>query len=164
MNRERPWCVVRPAGVGYELRFGCGDTETFLGLVGSLKSRIDWHDRRFDPAERVWYVDEDAGRDLWDWIVAHVGVDQRRFVGVDPAALRGEDRRARTAAPPPPPPPGRAAGSPYDVLMLRPGAPPELVKAAYRILAQLHHPDRGGDHEAMVALNRAFAALGKGAA
>jgi len=35
------------------------------------------------------------------------------------------------------------------------------VKAAYRALATLHHPDRGGDTATMMALNAAYAQLEK---
>jgi curved DNA-binding protein CbpA len=35
-------------------------------------------------------------------------------------------------------------------------ASPAEVKAAYRRRAFLLHPDRGGDHAAMVALNAAY--------
>jgi hypothetical protein len=30
------------------------------------------------------------------------------------------------------------------------------LKAAYRTAASLHHPDRGGSHEAMIAVNNAY--------
>ena len=33
---------------------------------------------------------------------------------------------------------------------------PDAVKVEYRRLAMIHHPDRGGDHETMVELNRQY--------
>jgi hypothetical protein len=48
---------------------------------------------------------------------------------------------------------------PYAVLNLTNDAPPELVAAAYRALAKLHHPDAGGDEERMKAINNAFEEL-----
>jgi len=51
----------------------------------------------------------------------------------------------------------------YATLHLLPSAPPELVTAAYRTLAQLHHPDRGGDTGAMIVINRAVEILRDGA-
>ena len=164
MDRERPWCVVRRAGAGYTVKFGCDDTEDFLGLVRSFKSRVDWQARRFDPHEKVWHLTRAAGGELRLWLLAHVAVDQRRLVGLTLDDLLEDDEPTAPPPPPPRPSPVRGPSSPYDVLWLRPGAPPELVKAAYRALAQLHHPDRGGDHEAMVAINRAFDALRRGAA
>ncbi len=47
----------------------------------------------------------------------------------------------------------------YRVLQVQPEAPPEVIKAAYRALMILHHPDRGGDHAMAVSLNEAFAVL-----
>lgn len=48
------------------------------------------------------------------------------------------------------------ASNPYQVLHLQPGAPLEVVKAAYKALALTHHPDRGGDEERMKQVNIAF--------
>jgi DnaJ-class molecular chaperone len=47
----------------------------------------------------------------------------------------------------------------YAVLWLRPGAPAPVVKAAYRALAQQHHPDHGGDPQTMLRLNAAYATI-----
>ena len=51
----------------------------------------------------------------------------------------------------------------YAVLGLSPTAAPEVVRAAYRALAQRHHPDRMGlaanDGAVMASLNRAYEAL-----
>jgi len=70
---------------------------------------------------------------------------------------------ARSAAPPPP------SGAPltardsvsdgYAALWLRSGAPWPVVRAAYRALASIHHPDRGGDGAQMKDLNAAYALL-----
>jgi curved DNA-binding protein CbpA len=49
---------------------------------------------------------------------------------------------------------------PYEVLQVRPGAEPEVVRAAYRVLARKYHPDLGGDATRMVALNDAWDVLG----
>lgn len=43
----------------------------------------------------------------------------------------------------------------YRVLGLDPGAPAEQVTAARRAQARRHHPDSGGNHETMVAINHA---------
>jgi hypothetical protein len=44
----------------------------------------------------------------------------------------------------------------YSVLFVTPDAPPEVIKAAYRTLAMMYHPDKGGDKEKMVQLNAAY--------
>jgi DnaJ domain len=45
---------------------------------------------------------------------------------------------------------------PYSVLHLRESAPVEVIRGAYRALALLHHPDRGGDTETMKRVNNAW--------
>ncbi len=50
----------------------------------------------------------------------------------------------------------------YTTLHLLPDAPVELIKAAYRCLAKLNHPDRGGDEKAMQRINEAYAVLERG--
>jgi len=54
-----------------------------------------------------------------------------------------------------------AARDPYEVLQVHPSALPEVVEAAYRALALVHHPDRNGNHgqAAMAELNAAYALL-----
>ena len=49
----------------------------------------------------------------------------------------------------------------YAVLGVAPTAEPEVIRAAYRVLAQRHHPDRNtnADGSAMVRLNQAYAVL-----
>jgi curved DNA-binding protein CbpA len=54
------------------------------------------------------------------------------------------------------------ARDPYEILQLSTTAVPEVVEAAYRALAMLHHPDRSGDPDAaqaMAELNWAYATL-----
>jgi hypothetical protein len=57
------------------------------------------------------------------------------------------------------PTPNRGADPAFPELHLLPPAPPELVAAAYRAVALLRHPDRGGSMAAMQKLNAAFGEL-----
>jgi DnaJ domain len=43
---------------------------------------------------------------------------------------------------------------------VQPDAPPEVIRAAYRALIVLHHPDAGGSHEQAVLINAAWDVLG----
>jgi hypothetical protein len=54
------------------------------------------------------------------------------------------------------------ADDPWTVLHVAPGAPPEVVRAAYLALAKVHHPDLGGDAEKMKQINAAFEKIGQG--
>lgn len=47
----------------------------------------------------------------------------------------------------------------YETLGVAPNATAAQIKAAFRKLASLHHPDRGGDKEKSAAVNDAYACL-----
>jgi curved DNA-binding protein CbpA len=58
--------------------------------------------------------------------------------------------------------PVRDTRDPYKILQLHPTAVPEMVEAAYRTLARLHHPDRNPTPQAsavMAELNWAYGTL-----
>jgi hypothetical protein len=48
---------------------------------------------------------------------------------------------------------GNRADDPYTCLHVTPDAPSEVIEAAYRTLAKIHHPDVGGSDSAMKRLN-----------
>jgi len=48
------------------------------------------------------------------------------------------------------------AADAWSRLYLIPNAPLEIVRAAYKTLAQKYHPDKGGDVEAMQKINAAY--------
>ena len=78
-----------------------------------------------------------------------------RIFWTSPAAARPTSSPTGQRAPLIPP----APIDPYAVLWLRPGAPWAVIKAAYRGLASIHHPDKGGDGTTMQQLNAAYAIL-----
>ena len=47
----------------------------------------------------------------------------------------------------------------YKMLGVSPTAPWSEIEQAYRKKAKIHHPDHGGDEDAMRALNEAYAQL-----
>lgn len=49
----------------------------------------------------------------------------------------------------------------YKILGLSPGATWEEIERAYRRKAQIHHPDKGGDEDAMRVLNDVYNRLKK---
>jgi DnaJ-class molecular chaperone len=48
---------------------------------------------------------------------------------------------------------------PWAVLHLRPNAPQAIVKAAYRELVKMHHPDHGGDPDLFRKIQAAYEKL-----
>jgi|ETNmetMinimDraft_15_1059895.scaffolds.fasta_scaffold149547_1 hypothetical protein len=71
--------------------------------------------------------------------------------------LRGDD-----VGPPPgngPAPPHGEVEMCYKILGLSPTATWKDIEAAYRKKAKIHHPDHGGDEDAMRALNDAYTQL-----
>ena len=52
-----------------------------------------------------------------------------------------------------------AASTPWEVLGVPPNSSPQTIDEAYRRLASLHHPDRGGDAAHMALINSARDAL-----
>ena len=48
---------------------------------------------------------------------------------------------------------------PYQLLGVPRNADDEMLRKAYLRHARIHHPDRGGCHAAMVAINKAYAVL-----
>ncbi len=113
-------------------------------LVDALKAEIPGHDRTYAPDTRAWTIAP---------AYAHVASQLMHDVFPDVEIVG--------AATPPPFDRGRpSSDDPWVILHLRPTAPPELVSAAHRCLAKLHHPDAGGDTAVMQAINQAYDAIG----
>lgn len=136
-----------------------------LPYADFARARID------DPGVAVYFVrgslkggqQQVIACDKWDNVT-----DNMRAVGLTIEALRGIARagatelldRAFTGFKALPPAGGTTVGETgapwWQVLGVSESAPVEAVKAAYRALAAKHHPDAGGDHGAMAAINRAY--------
>jgi hypothetical protein len=123
------------------------DREAFSFLIESLKDAIPAYDRTYSPASREWLIDASARDSLELWL------DSAREV-CGASVEWQQTKHDRTRAKPP------NETNAHATLHLLPSAPPELVRAAFKCLAQLHHPDKpGGDTEAMQRINAAFRKL-----
>lgn len=78
------------------------------------------------------------------------------MTGLWPQVIRGLRELRGEYVPDPPPPSGQDIEVCYRLLGLSPSAKWEEVERAYRAKAKVHHPDRGGDEDAMRALNEAY--------
>ncbi len=118
--------------------------DVFREAVQTLKEHVPSHRRSYDPQRRVWIIKQCAVEQL------------RRWLNYAEYTLGAEVEYEEQ--------PLSETASAFTVLHLLPSAPPELIKAAYRCLAQLHHPDRGGDGEEMKRINSAFESITRGLA
>ncbi len=107
-------------------------------VVAEIKRAVPSPLRTYDPATRTWTV---AARYVGD--IYHL-LD-RVFGGVDIEGSRAGTSDHRR----------HASDDPWVILHLRPTAPPELVSAAHKVLARLHHPDAGGSTAVMQRINGA---------
>ena len=80
--------------------------------------------------------------------------------GLWPRILQGL-RELRGDAPPRQDMSGQDLDMCYKILGLSPGSSWEEIEKAYRRKAQVHHPDKGGDEDAMRVLNDVYNRLKK---
>jgi hypothetical protein len=124
------------------------DREAFVFLIESLKDRIPAYDRTYSPASKEWLIDASARDSLELWLD-----DAREVCGASVEWQPTKHKRTYTRTAP-------VAPDAFATLHLLPSAPPEVVRASYKALAQLVHPDKpGGDVAAMQRLNEAYERL-----
>jgi hypothetical protein len=111
-----------------------------------MKQKISRHYRRFDSEQRCWVIDPQGQCELDSWLS-----QMRRDLTAD-VVYKNQRPQSGQLRPP-------SLTGAYATLHLLPTAPPELVKAAYRCLAMINHPDVGGDTESMQQINVAYAQL-----
>jgi hypothetical protein len=146
--------VTRDGQQDFHVKLQSGDTYVFKLLLDTLKSFINPCYRFYDPGTRKWVIGEPATESFRRWLSY-----ARSTFNAQVQWIGGEAYADPEAEWTPPPPPRPKPVDPYTALHLLPSAPAELVKAAYRTLAQIHHPDRGGDTDAMQRINDAYRRL-----
>ncbi len=123
-------------------------------MIEALKDYVPACHRVYVPDRKTWRVDAYAHDELHGWLAYARSTfnAQVQWIGGETDADPDAEWR--------PPPSKPKTSDPYTALWLLPGAPPEVVKAAYKALATLHHPDKpGGDDERMRAINSAYQQL-----
>ncbi len=111
-------------------------------LVDALKAEISGHARTYDPMAKSWTV-APAYAGIATRLMYQAFTDVEIIDAAAGTADRGGDPREAALI----------------ALHLRPTAPPELVDAAYKCLARLHHPDAGGDTITMQRINHAVESI-----
>ncbi len=125
---------------GSEVKIFAADTNAFTYAISELKGIIPVAFRNYDPTKKTWIITDWGCLDEW--------LDELRSV----YEIETEYDDEQPSRPPPP----QSIASPFQTLYLLPNAPPEVVKAAYKALAKIHHPDARGSSEKMIEINRAF--------
>jgi hypothetical protein len=145
--------IARDGQQDFHVKLQSGDSYVFKSLIDALKNFVSPVYRRYEPATRKWVVGEPAAESFRHWLSYARATFNARIEWIGEADADPE----REWTPPKPERP--KASDPYVTLHLLPSAPPEVVKAAYRALAVLNHPDKGGDEEKMKRLNEAYGRL-----
>jgi hypothetical protein len=146
--------VTQDGQQDFHIKLRSEDGLAFKALIEALKNFVSPVYRRYEPATRKWVVGEPATESFRSWLSS-----ARATFGAQVQWIGGETDADPDAEWTPQPSKPRTS-DPYTALWLLPGAPPEVVKAAYKALATLHHPDKpGGDDERMRAINSAYQQL-----
>lgn len=110
-------------------------------LVERLKTEIPAYARTFVPETKEWIVEATYAARAVRLLQEHFP-DARGVNAPHQTPSSASDRDVE-----------------YATLYVIPDAPPEVVKAAYRALSKLYHPDRGGDGAAMQRINEAYSQI-----
>jgi hypothetical protein len=137
----------------YLVKLRSADPDTFSAAINTLKDYVSPTYRKYDPRTRHWTVARLADKQFRHWLSYAQHALDAQIEWLDGAADADPDREWT-------PPSKPKTSDPYTALWLLPGAPLEVVRAAYKALATLHHPDKpSGDDEKMKAINRAYQQL-----
>ena len=152
-NHVTPTIHITSTPEGYVLKFKSMSRDNFSDAIASLKRTVPPHLREYEPTSKQWFVSDLARTQLDRWLghlfVTH-GVEAEWITADDAGDARERTRKPHTPA----------SVDPFATLHLLPTAPPELVKAAYRALSHLHHPDKpGGDTAKMKTIIAAYKQL-----
>lgn len=112
-------------------------------FVAVIKDSFRPAERRWDKVRHAWFVDGDCRAQLLALIVDC----QYTATWVKPPPGTGPAPQGRTRM---------ASLEDYSVLQVAPHACLEVVRAAWRALVQLHHPDRGGNPARLIEVNMAW--------
>lgn len=114
------------------IRLRSSSTETFRDLIEELKA-IPYNQRSYDPQAKTWKVYDRAHLDEW--------LDSAKELGAKVEWVDEDSFRQ---------PIGRMSyRGACHTLHLLPTAPQEVIRASYRALSRIHHPDlpEGGRHD-----------------
>jgi hypothetical protein len=148
-----PTVTITTNSTGYVLKFKSMSRDNFADAIASLKRTVPPHLREYEPDTKQWFVSDLARTQLDRWLghlFVSYGVEAEWITADDAGDTHERTRKPHTSA----------KADPFATLHLLPTAPPEVVRAAYRALAHLHHPDKPtGDGARMRTINAAYEQL-----
>lgn len=138
---------------GWRFAFTADTPEKFNYAVAALKAQIHPGMRKWLPDDRCWWISSPGMLRLYDLFsdvrdamnqrTRHTQGQQRQ------RSQQSHQQRTRSNVAP------VETAEAFATLYLLPSAPLPVIKAAYRALANIHHPDHGGNTETMKRLNKA---------
>lgn len=137
----------------HNIKLQSSDPSAFRLAISMLKSFVNAYYRAYHPEMKVWNVAGAANESFFRWL-SYVRVHCHAQVEWLSGAEAENETRGKWS-----PPREEAQLDPYAVLHLRESAPEVVIRAAYRALALICHPDRGGDAEEMRRINLAYETL-----
>jgi hypothetical protein len=142
-------------------------------FVDRIKAEVPSRSRQWNPSTKAWTVRAGMVPKVCKIVREVYGVDVNPAYNPKWAEIKAEEwpnagdifEDRETSWPPPPPPtpkrPTAKTSEAHAELHLLSSAPWPVVKAAYKAMAILCHPDQGGSSEEMAKLNATFAELKK---
>lgn len=118
-------------------------------FVELLKNTIPYTSREWDPERKAWTIDPPYTDLAIALLVKHF---PDAHIGGRPGPSFRSPRSTCSCL---------SRDSDYAKLYVLPTAPPEVIRAAYRALTKMRHPDVGGSVAVMQELNAAFERVGK---
>jgi hypothetical protein len=134
------------------IKLTSADSDAFQFAISELKSVVPADYRRYEPDKKIWLISASLFVEDWlDVLRMRLDVEVERVGARQTYHHRRQEQKWQ-----PPPPPTQSIALPFATLHLLPDAPPEVVKASYKALAKIYHPDVRGDSAKMVEINRAY--------
>jgi hypothetical protein len=158
---SRPYLRVHFDGEYYSIRWFCKASDRWREILRDFKAEFGEWEREFDRATNTWSVPLSCRLRVRQWADRWFSPDEREF-SEDEASGYGSgshtysDTRSSYGRSGKTPAGTTSIEAAYARLHLLPSAPPELARAAHRVMVKLSHPDSGGSHEQCVQVNCAW--------
>jgi hypothetical protein len=136
------------------LRWWADDSVLWHQILDSFKSRFPTHhDRSFSAQTKTWSVPQSRYGRLAEWADYWFDADAQQWDDEEPDGRAYGSRYERYGHTPASTSTIEAA---FATLHLLPSAPAWVAEAVYKAAIKVHHPDAGGDGQAMVRINLAM--------